>query len=255
MKKAIIYSVLGMWLSTAAFAQESVKLLDNLGVSLKASPTLGYGLEVSSKFHKKLILRTGLHTTAGFGAAYSNCELEESDELLNSFGYIPYYRAKRQYAFTHGNILMDFHPGGILHITADIFIGTTKFKYKGFYGDFDGKMSELLPGKDWPSVDIDGVQQMAFNNGRAEADFRRGNAVKPYLGLGLGRAVPRKKMSFKFEVGVLYQGDSYKARQNGIPFDSSMSAIYEFADMHDMLNEPLFKFWPQINFQLSYRLF
>ena len=208
------FLVLAVWLSSVwvAFGQGNGKFLDNLGVSLKASPTLGYGLDVSTKFHKMLILRAGLQTTAGIALQYVNYEFEDSDELLNAFGYMPWYRAKMNLGITHGNILLDFHPGGVFHITTGIFIGSFQIKYPGYYGDFDGNKSVLLPGRNWPSINIDGTQKMEFNNGKADVALQKGNLIKPYFGLGVGHAVPKKKVSFKFELGALYQGDAIKAK-------------------------------------------
>jgi len=254
-KKSIIFLI--MWLTTVctAFAQEDYRFLDNLGVSLKASPTLGYGLEASTRFHKQLILRAGINTTAGISLPYTNFELDENDDLMTSFGYIPEFRVKPKIAITHGNILLDFHPGGIFHITAGVYMGATQFKANGFYADSNNKRSVLLPDQKWPTIEIDDTENIEFRNGEAEVTVRIGRAVKPYFGFGVGRAVPQKKVSFKFEIGVLYQGNSYGVSQYGKTFDFAKSSNEDFRDIHDLLQEPYFGFWPQINFQLSYRIF
>ena len=249
-----------MMLSTSFLAFSQVNLqdrrfLNNLGVSIKASPFLGYGIDVSTALQKQLTLRAGLNLTKGISFEKYNIELNEDDELENSFGYIPYFRIKPVINFTHGNLLLDYHPGGVFHFTAGFFIGTTKIGAKGYFADSNNKKSVPLPGKNWPSVKIDDNTRMEFKDGKAEVGLQIGNHVKPYFGLGLGRAVPKKRVSFKFELGVLYQGNTYEARQNNKIYDLSTSTQEEFRDIDDILSEPYFGFWPQMNFQLSYRIF
>ena len=249
-----------MWLSTTFFAYSQVELqdrkfLNNLGVSIKASPFLGYGLDVSTAIHKKLILRAGLNLTKGISFGEFNFELDEAEELEESFGYTPDFCVKPVIDFTHGNLLLDYHPHGIFHFTAGFFVGSTKVGAKGYFADSNGKNSVLLPGKNWPSIEIDDNNSIEMKDGKAEVGLRIGRPLKPYFGFGLGRAVPKKRISFKFEMGVLYHGNSYEVKQNNKVFDLSRSTQEEFRDIDDLLKEPYFGFWPQINFQLSYRIF
>ena len=234
---------------------EERKFLNNLGVSIKASPFLGYVVEVSTAIRKQLTLRAGLNLTKGISVGQYNIELDYDEDLEDSFGYIPNFRAKPTPNFSHGNVLLDYHPGGVFHITAGLFVGATKVEANGYLADEYNKKAVLLPGKNWPSVEIDDNTRMDFKDGKAELGIRIGRAVKPYFGLGFGRAVPKKRMSFKFEMGMLYQGNKYVAKQNNKVYDLSTSTQAEFRDMDKMLNYPIFGFWPQMNFQLSYRIF
>jgi len=248
-----------MWLSTtfAASSQKDFNPLDNLGIGIKLSPTLGYGVEAATGLNNHLILRLGVNLTKGISFGEYNVGLGfDEDYIMPRFGYEPDYRAKPLLNFVHGNLLLDIHPGGIFHFTVGAFAGATKFGVDGYLVDSNNNKAVLLPGQSWPSIEI-GDQTIDMPNGRAVADFRLGNAIKPYFGLGVGRAVAKnKRVAFKFELGLLYQGNSYSLKQNGNLIDLSASKEEELLDLHEMLSESWYvRFWPQISFQLSYRIF
>ena len=257
MKKCILILAMSLTVAVAAFSQNDFKAFDNLGIGLKASPFLGYGLEAATGINNNFILRLGLNMTHGINVGYYNVSLGFEEDYINErFGYEPDFRAKPLLKFTHVNLLLDYHPGGIFHITAGAFVGATRFGVDGYLVDSRNNRAQLLPGQSWPSLDI-GDQTVDMPDGRATVDFRLGNAIKPYFGLGVGRAVAKnKKIAFKFELGVLYQGNSYALKQNGKLLDLSKSTEVELRDIHDLLTDTWYvRFWPQMNFQLSYRIF
>ena len=258
-KKCIL--IFAMWATAivAVFSQNDFKAFNNLGVSLKLSPTLGYGVEAATGLNNMFILRLGLNMTYGISFGQRNIDLEFNESyIMERFGYEPEFRMKPLLKFTHGNLLVDFHPAGVFHITTGVFVGGLKFGVKGDLVDANNKKSVLLPGQSWPSYEI-GDQTVAMNGGSAQADLRIGNIIKPYFGLGVGRAVAKnKRLAFKFELGALYQGNSYIVKSNGKKLDLSNSDDEDLRDIHDQITNEYAKyirFWPQMNFQLSYRIF
>jgi len=255
------FLVLAMWATTtlSAFSQNDFEAFKNLGIGLKLSPLFGYGVEAATGINNHLILRLGLTTTYGIGVGQYNVDLGFDEDYIDEiFGYSPEYRAKPALKFMHGNLLLDYHPGGIFHITAGAFVGATKFGVDGYLVDSRNNKATLLPGQDWPSIDI-GDQTIGMPNGRATVDFRLGNIIKPYFGLGVGRAVAKnKKVAFKFELGAMYQGNSYVLKQNGKVLDLAHSTQEDLRDIHNKITDEyakLIRFWPHLNFQLSYRIF
>ena len=121
MKKFLL---LAIWATTAvtAFLQNDFTAFDNLGIGLKVSPTLGYGIETATGINNNLILRLGLTMTHGISFGQHNLNLGfEEDYIMPRFGYEPEYRAKPLLKFAHGNLLLDYHPGGIFCVTAGFF--------------------------------------------------------------------------------------------------------------------------------------
>ena len=244
----------------SVFAQESIQPFSRLGIGLKAS-TLGYGIEAATPLSNFFILRLGVNLTAGFKSGYVSVPIpDDRDEdgiyVSDRFGYVPDYRAKAGVNFTHGNLLLDFHPAGIIHLTAGAFIGTSKFVVNGYLADYNNgnRPARLLPGYDWPTIDASG-HELYFKNGRAKIDMQLGtNLIKPYCGLGIGRAVAKnKRVAFKFEMGLLWQS-GYSLKNNGEVFDISNSYQEELHDIHHTLTQYM-KAWPMLNLQLSYRIF
>jgi hypothetical protein len=138
--------------------------------------------------------------------------------LVPAFGYVPEYRAKRDIKLTHGHLLADIYPSshGIFHFTAGAFIGTSRVRIQGLLVDANNNNAPatLLPDGYWPVTDLDGYE-IRTDGGRADLEMTIGGTVKPYVGIGLGRAVTRKRFGVKFEIGVLRQGDTHSARTDG----------------------------------------
>jgi len=255
---------LGLMTTLTAFSQNDFKPFNNLGFGVKASPFLGYGFEAATGINNKLILRLGLNLTKGINFNEFNMDLGfDEDYILDYFGYVPVFRAKPILKVTHCNLLLDYHPGGIFHITGGVFIGALKVGVDGYLADARNNnaisKATLLEemGNEWPSLDI-GDQAITIPEGKTSLDFSLGNAIKPYLGIGVGRAVAKnKKLAFKFELGAMYQGHSYAIKQNGELLDLSKSTEGGLRDLHDDIVEysKYARFWPQMNFQLSYRIF
>ena len=239
-----------------AFSQVDFKPFRHLGLGIKAS-TLGYGFEATTTLSNLFILRLGVNLTEGLNIGKYNFDLPDSDgDLYKRFGYIPDYRVKPGLKLTHGNLLLDFHPAGIFHITVGAFIGESKFKLSGqlVNPNHKNEPAKLLPGYNWPVVEV-GDREVELTNGRADLELKLGKSIfKPYLGLGLGRALPKNnRISFKLELGVLLQ-KGYSIKANGEVLDFSSSDEQEFIDIHDNLTSYI-KFWPMLNLQFSFRIF
>jgi hypothetical protein len=250
--------VLAIWFSTmfTAYSQNDFEAFKNMSIGLKASPFLGYGLEAATGLNDHFILRLGVNLTKGISAGYFNFDLDEKEEVIDHFGYMPALHTKPTLEFVHGNLLLDIHPGGIFHVTVGAFAGQSKAIINGYLVDSNNNRAELLPGKTWPSVDI-GDQIVDTTNGTASGYCQIGNTIKPYFGLGFGRAVAKnKRLALKFELGALYQGDKYKVHMNGKDINLANASEQSFRDVYDLINDHWYsKFWPQMNFQLSYRIF
>lgn len=250
MKKILLILVLTCSITTI-WAQDQ-KAFSHFNIALRASTT-GVGLEAATPLHKNFNARAGFNFI-GFNTGYHNFDLDDNNnELYDAIGFIPNYRMKAKFNLAHGHLLADYHPlaKGIFHITAGVYLGSNKTKAKGFLSDENNNMVELQDGFEWPILDFDG-HEINTEGGRIDLDLRLGNAIKPYLGFGLGHAVTQKRLGFKFELGVLYQGD-YSLKQNGKKVSFSDTEINNFQDV-DKYTKWL-KWWPMLNFQLTYNIF
>lgn len=226
--------------------------LSHLNVALRLS-TMGVGLEAATPLNSYFKLRAGINYM-GYKSPSFDLSLDDPDNsLTEAFGEIPDYNMKGELNFTNGHVLVDFHPvkKGIFHITAGAFIGKNQLKANGFLADMDGNPVQLKEGQDWPYIEFDG-HKLELNDANLDATLQLGSVIKPYFGLGLGRAISKSRVSFKFELGVIYQGD-YTLKQNGKKLDIIENATENFEDI-DTYTQWL-KWWPMLNFQLTYRIF
>ena len=238
-----------------AFSQKKFTPLGNMSVGMKIS-TLGYGLEAATPLNNMLMLRLGINLTNGISfREYNFVFFDKNDQFFESFDYVPELRIKPGIDFSHGNLLLDFHPAGIFHLTAGAFVGKSHLKVEGRLVDSENHNSILLPGKiEWPVIEIAEDQRIDLTDGQARLDLQMGNTFKPYLGIGIGRAVPKnRRIAFKFELGVVFQR-GYTLRQNEAVFDLTVSDVVDLTDIHNKLIK-YGALWPMINFQLSYRIF
>ncbi|MDR1883670.1 MAG: hypothetical protein LBR26_12940 [Prevotella sp.] len=232
--------------------QSNKAFLSHLSVAVRAS-TMGVGLQVATPINDYLKLRAGIDF-AGYKTSAFNIDLSDPDGVFNtSFGYVPQYRMDGELNFTNGNILVDFHPTkGIFHFTAGVFIGTNQLKARGFLVDSKGDRVKLKEGvTKWPEIDFEGYQ-LILDNANLDATLQLGKTIKPYFGLGLGRSIANKRVAFKFELGMIYQGD-YSIKQNGKEVKIVENVSENFEDIGDYTK--WLKWWPMLNFQLSYKIF
>ena len=109
-----------------------------------------------------------------------------------------------------GNLLVDYHPtGGSFRVTAGLFLGTKD--YVKVYN------TKALP-ESYHNIGIsyykDGDESDIINNfysiqsdakGILSAAFKAG-AIRPFVGVGFGSAIPKNRVGVAFDLGVEYIG-------------------------------------------------
>jgi len=225
---------------------------NHLNLSLRLN-TLGFGLEAATPLNEQFVLRGGFDLFPISFGNHTYSLRKEFSQLEYAFGYIPQYRGKAKVNFFNGHVLADFYPikTGIFHITAGVFIGSNKATLDGFLSDPNDNPAKLLPGYEWPVFEY-GNHRIDLTGGNLDFDLKLGNVIKPYVGVGLGRAFSKNKFGFKVELGVMYQGD-YTLKQNGSEFRFGDIILSDGKDAEDY--EKWLKWWPMLNFQLTYRIF
>ncbi|MDR0229704.1 MAG: hypothetical protein LBI72_11685 [Flavobacteriaceae bacterium] len=227
-------------------------LLSHLNVAIGVS-TMGINIEAATPITKNLKLRAGLDFFSYKSKQYDYDIDDESGSLKDAFGFTPTYEVKAEFKGVHGHALVDFYPfkKGIFHVTAGLYMGNTKLTADGLLTDGNGNVVKLKPGHEWPVIEFDG-HILDTNNGVLAAELTLGNAIKPYLGIGLGRTVSKRRIGFNFDLGLLYQGE-YTLKQNNKVVATSRDANAQIDGAEDVTK--WLKWWPQINFQLHYRIF
>lgn len=118
--------------------------------------------------------------------------------------------------FTNGKLLFDVYPfkKSSWHITAGAYFGSSKIikaynKQDGLLRDLANYNNDveagLLPGMEKVGVELGDYLLEPDDDGNVNAYIKTAS-FKPYLGLGYGRAVPKKRLGFMFDLGVQFWG-------------------------------------------------
>ncbi len=148
--------------------------------------------------------------------------------------------------FPNGSLLLDFYPwaNGFFSITGGIYFGNNKITSDGHINNYkDGQVFEV----------IDGVYIKPDENGNFNARIRLGNTIKPYFGIGLGKTMPKHRVSFKYDLGLIYQGKIVIESDNEVASGSVQNLIDDSIEFN--FNEKLLRLWPMMSFAISIRLF
>lgn len=144
-----------------------------------------------------------------------------------------------------GHLLADLFvlPSSSFHFTAGLFYDSPN------YLDADLDASSVLPPDEYASygvlVNPDDYRTNITSDTRGHVHAAlRYNAVKPYLGIGFGRAVTSRRVSVTFDIGALYAGKpclqsyDYSLNKDGAPVRITSETLDANPDL-DGLNDAL----------------
>ena len=108
-----------------------------------------------------------------------------------------------------GSLLIDYHPGGkAFRVTAGLFFGS-----KNLVNLFNTKALPEAYRSAGISYYLDGDKSDISNFYRIQPDEKgfvsgllRTGAVRPFVGIGFGSAIPRKRVGVTFDLGAEYIG-------------------------------------------------
>lgn len=230
----------------------SESLFDHASLGVKAS-TMGVGAELATTLSRNLQLRLGYD----YIDYDRDINIDTKDEALKTAvgtEKFPVFKTTSDFTYKNAHALLDLYPmrNGIFHFTAGVYYGKSKINVDGQVVDADTKEPlSLAEGQtSWPNLHF-ADYEVPLKDGKAQVDMKLGKPWKPYFGIGLGRAVPKSRVGFKFELGVLYQGD-FKIEQNGTELAIDKTKLDSFIDESDYTK--WLKFYPMASLQIICRL-
>lgn len=250
--KHLILPVAMLFVALTVNAQDEDKnMFNHLSVGVTAG-TPGVGFDVAAPIGNYVQVRAGM---SFMPSIKFDTELDIS-ELPSASGYdIPETaEIEAKIGFTHGKLLFDVFPfkKSSFHITAGAYFGTSAIIKA--YNKQDGLLMGITEyNRDHPDNMI-GYEMGDYlftpdQNGNISAEIKTAS-FKPYLGIGVGRAVPKKRIGFMFEAGVMFWG-SPKLYCNGDELTSE-----DLGSDDGGLMEALSKItvYPVLNFRLCGRI-
>ncbi|RGN51291.1 MULTISPECIES: hypothetical protein [unclassified Bacteroides] len=220
---------------------EKVKFMDHLSVSIEAGTT-GFGFEVATTLHPNFMLRAGFVIFPFLeksGDAYINFYGGGNNLFNDIVRQIPQIKTALEdrklptssqeiaekipmtdkFKLYNGKILIDYYPflKDRFHITTGIYFGsrniiTSKGQLPSEYVAAIHVINQYLPGNTqfMPAVWrgdflINDCLVEASQSGKVKYS-RQITPIRPYIGIGFGRAVPHKRIGCQFDLGALFLG-------------------------------------------------
>ena len=157
----------------------------------------------------------------------------------------------------HGRVLADWAPGGgIFSLVGGLYFGVFDLRVNA---EIDNWSTLTATHGNDIMFDYFGSYLRPRTDGTIDGALRLGNAVKPYLGIGLGRVIPNNRVGFRFDIGVMYQGSPRFVSDQASVGDRGMRYFIDseyFPEDWMFVRDfyGLIQFLPVINFSLNIRL-
>ena len=235
MKRLFLLSSLLVLFAFGASAQKDLRILNHLAVGAEVG-TMGVGIDVA------MPVTPFVDVQAGF-TMFPKIKFNTSIDLSHKhpeFNKIP---AKGEVLMKGGKVLVNVMPLPIItsfHVTAGLYFGSTDVM--GLYNTEPIPANYSLALGDYllePNSD-------GFVDGKLKV-----NKVKPYLGIGIGRGVPKRRVGFKCDLGVVFWGKPSVYCNDTQIHDSDAGGDGDEA----MKIISKFKVYPVLNFRICGRIF
>ena len=235
MKKVLISLVALVFSTTTVLAQTDV--FNHLAVGAGVG-TQGISIDVATTLTKYAAVRAGVNIMPN---------IKVKDSMSGSYGGVSAsYKAQAEFARTTFDLAFDFYPISNLFITAGLSFGGEKVgKIKGNVNSSSAAVTEALSNN---YVDV-GEYKVPVKDGKIDAGIAV-NKVRPYVGLGYGRAVPKGRVACRVELGVQFHGTPKPVSDFGAVTKTGEKGDDDISKVIDKLTV-----YPVLKFRIAGRIF
>ena len=226
-------------------AQADYGYFNSLGLGLSVS-TVGVGLEVSTPIGNYLALRGGVSFMPKFTVTDEvNADLKGVPQGYPQSAEVELEGSTKR---TTGELLLNLYPfrSNGFFVAAGASFGGDKFVQITGHSD---ELQQLIAAGGSAGLQIGDVSIPVDQNGNVSGGLKV-SAVRPYVGLGYGRAVPSKRINFMLDAGVQLHGTPEVYSDFG-QVDQLMAEVNN--DFTDIINK--LKVYPVIRFRICGKLF
>ena len=226
-------------------AQADYGYFNSLGLGLSVS-TVGVGLEVSTPIGNYLALRGGVSFMPKFTVTDEvNADLKGVPQGYPQSAEVELEGSTKR---TTGELLLNLYPfrSNGFFVAVGASFGGDKFVQITGHSD---ELQQLIAAGGSAGLQIGDVSIPVDQNGNVSGGLKV-SAVRPYVGLGYGRAVPSKRINFMLDAGVQLHGTPEVYSDFG-QVDQLMAEVDN--DFTDIINK--LKVYPVIRFRICGKLF
>lgn len=269
MKKTLLCLAAAFMVMASASAQTDRRIFNHMSVGLNVGTT-GIGADIAMPATKfldieagfsimpKITYSTEIHTNL---SSY-NLDLTNNPKIL-ALKEVP---IQGKLKMVNGKVLINFYPmpSKTFHITAGAYFGGGDIVE--VYNKEEGQLSVIneanaairVANQTYPNLNQEEIGLKLGDylltpdaSGNAKATLKT-KSFRPYVGIGFGRAVPHKRIGFKFDLGAMFWGTPNVIDHNDV---SLMKQDWDGKDGGAFRVISKFKVYPVLNFRLCGRIF
>lgn len=250
MKKFLFLVSVLVSMSLPTFAQKHLGYFNSIAIGVNAGTT-GWGVDLATPIGNHFALRAGLTFMPNFSLT------EEVD--ISSSSFSSYYDPTSYDGLTSMDV-----EGSLKRSAAEVLLNIYPSKHSSFFisggAVFGGEKLITVTGH---SDELAKLQNVAEGAGIEIGDYvipvdKQGNVsggikvsnFRPFVGIGMGRIVPKKRVGFLFEMGVQFHKTPEVYTDYG-----NLGMLVEEADNDFSEIVEKVKVYPVIRFRLCGRLF
>ena len=206
MKKTVftILAALALLMPGTAAAQD---LFNHLAVNAHVATT-GVGVELSTPITKFITMRAGVTCMPGFSF---NAEVDgQYYDYVNTTSRNFTVDLDANLKRTQGSVIFNVYPLAKAKVCSSFFLaaglyfgGDKLVKIKGHSDEIANDLKQLNGAN--PYIELGDYKLPVDENGNVKGGLKV-QKVRPYVGLGFGRYVPKKRISVTGELGVQFHG-------------------------------------------------
>lgn len=187
-------------ISLSVSAQKELGIFNTLSVGVSAGTT-GIGVDVATPVTPHFAIRGGVSFMPGIKIS-TDVDVDLTDPNLGS--YPTNLDLEGSMSRASGDLLVNYYPflSSSFFVTAGAYFGGSKLV------KLDGHSDELKEyvNKGGNAGIVIGDQTIPVDKNGHIAGGLKVSGFRPYIGVGFGRAVPKKRLGVMFELGVQFHG-------------------------------------------------
>jgi hypothetical protein len=264
--RRILLTLIVALTTTISYSQTDLRLFNHLSVGLNVGTT-GIGADIAMPVTRFFDVEAGVHIMPKI-KYNTNLHLNLPTSAINTNTYLPQpinidnVPIQGKIKMLNGSVLINFYPIPIssFHVTVGAFFGGEDVAE--VYNTIDGQLipvtqaNEFIKANNFPDDYLIGLKLGDYlltpdAQGNVRATLKTKN-FKPYVGIGIGRAVPKRRVNFKFDLGAMFWGSPEVVDHNGV---SLTKQDWDGKDGGAFKVISKIKVYPVLKFRVSGRIF
>ena len=248
-KSLCLAAITALTMSLYSQPVQAQNYVDKFGIFDHVSPGVsigltGIGVDIAAPVSEYLQLRAGYNFFPTF--TYK----EDVDYRAKGKPTRGKTKAEGKSYLGAGHLLAEIYPfpaSSSFHVTAGFYLGKTEVV----------ELENTIPVRDFEPGEgvVIGDHIVGFDKDGYAHGCIKVNDFRPYVGLGIGRSVPRGRFGFSGEIGVQFWGKpKVYEKQTGTEQEVTRDTFGDESDKYfDVISK--ITVWPVLNLRFTYRIF